>query len=137
MSFWDSLPPRWLARRTGYSITVLEGMVETGTGQKPRQVCLLTVLMARKERWAGRTPVKRRAWFNDAREIAPAPCYWSTLRCSFLGSAHSIRMLPVKLLELPIYVRQMLAQCCRFFEKLLTGNREKLGRAFESIRIDR
>jgi len=49
----------------------------------------------------------------------------------------SERMLPVKLLKLPIDVRQLLAQVCRRLEKLLTGDRKKFGRAFKSIRVNR
>ena len=46
-------------------------------------------------------------------------------------------MLPVKLPELPIDVRQMLVQVGRCLEKLLADHRKELGRAFQGIQVDR
>ena len=70
-------------------------------------------------------------------EIHSYPERDRTFRGSFLSTGHSERMLPVKLLELPIDLWQMLAQGCRRFEKLLTGNRKELGWAFKGIRVNR
>ena len=49
----------------------------------------------------------------------------------------SIRMLAVKLLELPVDLRQMLAQCRRRLEKLLADHGEELGLVFQAIGVDR
>jgi hypothetical protein len=46
-----------------------------------------------------------------------------------LEQLHSERMLPVKLLELLIDLRQMLKQVCRSLEELLAGHRKELGRS--------
>lgn len=54
-----------------------------------------------------------------------------------MNTSRSEGVLPVKLLELPIDVWQVLAQRCRALEKLLTRNRKELGRACKTVRIDR